>query len=632
MRRFVERHTPGLCYGLLGLGIVAFALYFSLYQLQAHAALWTGVDLTNVSQTLWNTLHGRFMRSTVYPPTGEYVADFSDRVTVSRLGTHVQSFFLALLLPYGLCECLDILMVLMCLALALGAVPAYRLALRRFDSPWAALAVAWLYLLLPAVQTNAAWDVHGTSFLPPLLLAGLDAAERGKRAWWWLWILLAMGCREDVPFLAGWAMLWLAPREERRTAVAMFGVGLLWSVLSFFVIIPHFGGGGSPFLAFFFPPGTSITLEGIVQALRDPQYWGAQVAHFLEYNLLLGLPFLFLYYLHWPALLAMAPLLVLNGLSWNQAARLPFFSHYSAPIVAWAWVGTVAGVVSLARFLRRRRPRLEWRALIVVALLMTVLLVGWMQGYLPYSRITVWPRAVRMRREIAPILADIPDEAVLSANIHLAPQLARRPTLRFFPDTRDADWLALDVWNWADPYGPAIPVWETILADAGWEMVAARDGVLVLRRGNGPPQDVAAAFVPQSASALPELEVSFGAEWRLTGAEVFPLPLGHFVLCTDWVGTPPASPVAPGLRLTSDATPQPLDSHRLLPSLYQTAGVIRDCTQLSGAVPGSDVKIWLSLADATGEPLSAVVREASQDWEGHVDVVGTDVRLEVPAW
>ena len=32
-----------------------------------------------------------------------------------------------------------------------------------------ALMLAWVYLLLPAVQTNAAWDVHGASFLPPLL-------------------------------------------------------------------------------------------------------------------------------------------------------------------------------------------------------------------------------------------------------------------------------------------------------------------------------------------------------------------------------------------------------------------------------------------------------------------------------
>lgn len=627
--RLLRSHQEALTRGLLALGILLFAVYFSLYQIQAHRALWTGVDLTNLEQTLWNTLHGNFMRSTYFPAAAERggEVDFTTRKTESRLGTHVQPFFLVLMFPYALFPSAELLMVLLSLALGLGALPIFTLARRRLTSSWLALIAAWLYLLWPAVQTNAAWEVHGVSFLPPLLLAALDAAERGKQRWWWLWVLLAMGCREDIPFLVGWAMLWLAPREQRRTAIAMFGVGLLWSLLSFFIIIPHYGGGGSPFLSFFFPPGTPVDVTGIMQTLQDPQYWLKQAEHFLEYNLFLGLPLLFLYCLHLPSLLAMVPLLVLNGLGWHQAVRLPFFSHYSAPIVPWALVGAIEGARSLARWLHRRRPNFRARELIWTALLLTVILVNVMQGYLPFSLPAAWPRPLRALSVVTSVLNEVPDEAALSTSMHLAPHLARRSMLRVFPDLRDAEWLVLDVWNWADPYGPAVPVWREVLTDPTWEMVAAKDGVLVLRRGDGPPRDVGAAFVPQGADALRKLEVRFGNAWRLTGADIFPLPWGHFVLCTDWQSADEAPAMRPAVRLAADAESQTLRSYTLLPEIYATSGKFRDCTHLLAPAVGVDVTIGLVLYGVD----DIIVVEAGE-WEEQVWLEDAVLYLENPAW
>lgn len=621
-----------ICRYLLVVSILAFALYFSLYQIQAHRALWTGVDLTNLVQPIWNTLHGRFLRSTVYNPTGEYTVDYDGRVTESRLASHVQPLQLVLMLPYLVVPRAETLFVLLSTVVAWGAVPMYHIARRRLASPWLALLAAWIYLLWPAVQTNAAWEVHGVSFLPPFLLAALDAAERKQHGWWWFWMLLAMSCREDIPFLAGWAMLWLAPQEERSTALTMFGVGLGWSMLSFFVIIPYFGGEGSPFIAYFFPPGTDLTLSGIGNLVVRPQFWLVQMLHFIEYNVRLGLPLLFFYCLHRPSLLAMAPLLVLNGFGWHQAVRLPFFSHYSAPVVPWALVGTVEGAQILTRWLRRRRPGLKGRELIWSALLLTITLVSVVQGYLPFSRSAVWPRPLRSLTVVTSILEVVPGSAQLSANMHLAPHLARRETLRLFPDTRDVDWMALDVWNWADPYGPAVPVWEALLVDPTWETVVAEDGIAVLRRGDGPPEDLGMAFVPGESSSLPTLETYFGTAWMLTGAEVFPLPFGHFILCTDWQGIYQGSPVVPEIRLTADGRSQPLNSYRLLPSLYETPGMFRDCTQLQVATPGSGVTLWLSMVDTTGEPLQAYVSETAQSWEDRAYIDGTALRLEIAAW
>ncbi len=193
MKASERMKSERVVYGLLALAGIAYAGYFTLFQFQMHRALWPGVDQTNMEQTLWNTLHGQFMRSTVYPPTGELVRAFDDRRTESRLATHVQPFQLLLLLPYALFPCSETLLLLLGVAVGLGAISLFRLAQRRLASPWLALAAAIVYLLLPAVQTNSGWEIHGASFLPPLMLAALDAAESGKRFWWWTWAL-PRGC------------------------------------------------------------------------------------------------------------------------------------------------------------------------------------------------------------------------------------------------------------------------------------------------------------------------------------------------------------------------------------------------------------------------------------------------------
>jgi hypothetical protein len=327
----------------------------------------------------------------------------------------------------------------------------------------------------------------------------------------------------------------------------------------------------------------------------------------------------------------MAPLLLINGFGWHQAVRLPFFSHYSAPIVPWALLGTMEGAASLARWLRRRRPGFKARRLIWTALLLTVVLVNVMQGYLPFSLPAAWPRSVRSLSVVLSALEGVPDDAPLSANMHLAPHLARREMLRLFPDTRDVDWLALDVWNWADPYGPALPVWKEVLADPTWETVVAQDGVLVLRRGSGPPQNVAAAFVSQSADSLKELQVQFGDAWHLTGVEAFPQPWGHFVLCTDWQGAGVGGSVQPMVKLAADAEPQLLRSYRLHPMLYTTSGGFRDCTYLLTPELGGDVTVWLALQQDEIGPLVPVVVEPGA-WERRVEREDATLRLEIPAW
>ena len=89
---------------------------------------------------------------------------------------------------------------------------------------------------------------------------------------------------------------------------------------------------------------------------------------------------------------------------------------------------------------------------------------------------------VSRRLEILVALEHIPSQATVSASPHLAAHLARRPTIRFFPDLRDAEWIAVDVEKGWDPYGGRRATLDTVQNDEGWEQVASGDGWVIFRR------------------------------------------------------------------------------------------------------------------------------------------------------
>ena len=478
----ISKHERGV-YGLLALAVVIYGLYFSLYQIQRHRAFETDVDLTNMEQVIWNTLHGRFMRATTYPTdTGRTITDFSKRVTENRLADHVQPILLLLALPYALVPRPETLLVVMSVAVGLGAIPVFRLAKRRLHTEGWALAFAVGYLLLPVVETNSGWDVHGMSFVPPLLLASLDAAEQGKRGWWWFWALLAMGCREDMPFLVGWAMFWMAPKAQRRNATLMLGWGTLWSILNFLVIIPSFGNEGSPYLVRFLPYGTPLTRQGVTNLLGQWQFWQVEVTKLLLYGLRLGFPFLFLCFLNWPALLAMAPTFILNGLNWFEPVIFPNRFHYAAPLVPWALIGALEGFLFLEDRLKKWKPSVNWRNVVGEALMVSMVAAHLVNGYTPLNHNFVWPRQTTRDAQLIAALEHISSQVTVSASPHLAAHLARRPNIRFFPDLRDAKWIAVDVEKGWDPYGGWRATLDTVRNDEDWEQVASGDGWVILRK------------------------------------------------------------------------------------------------------------------------------------------------------
>jgi uncharacterized membrane protein len=97
-----------------------FALTFGLMSLQRLLSFsMAGYDLTNMSQAMWNTAHGRpFVFTFAYPIT-------------HRLGVHIEPIFLLIAPLYRIFPRPETSLVLQAVIVASGALPAYWLAQAR---------------------------------------------------------------------------------------------------------------------------------------------------------------------------------------------------------------------------------------------------------------------------------------------------------------------------------------------------------------------------------------------------------------------------------------------------------------------------------------------------------------------
>jgi uncharacterized membrane protein len=624
----VQTGGEKIAISILTLLVMAYIVYFSAYQIHRQNAFETNLDTLSVEQPLWNTLHGQFMRTTYYPITGAPVTNFNDRKTDTLFGDHVQPGLLILLLPYAILPRTETLMVILSICVGLGAIPMYRIAKRRLASPWLAMLFACGYLLLPALETNTGWDIHGANFLPPLLLTALDAAETGHIKLWWGAALLAMFLREDFPIFIGWAMVWMAPGKLRKQAWAMFGIGLAFSLASFLLVIPYFGGGGTPYLVRFFPRGTSLTVQGVWSVVSQASFWKNNLIKLMVYNARLGFPLLFLYFASGPTLLAVFPMILANGLSWYTYNLSPEVFHYSAPLIPWVMVGAVDGFKAVASLLRQRRPQLNWVGVLGVALGTSILTAHFMSGYTPLSRAFVWPEQSDRQSIAEKMISLVPADAPVSVELHLAGHFSRYKTVRIFPDVRDAQWIMLDVWNgnfslYLNPEDTQ-HLWDGIRFDPTWETVSAQDGLILLKKGIGPPEKISDTY-RVTGGVKPEMKVQFGEkkEADLVAISRSYPSRSEVVLCTDWDLTQAGAEGYPRLQFRSDEnilTDAPGSRFRLSPGAVDRPGNYRFCSRQDADALAGQRALVLSLETKDPNVAQAAIVEAGK-WAPYLKVI-----------
>ena len=229
--RLLNRARPTLSPELILvlLGAVGYTVWMSYYTILNHRHFVTmAFDLGSYNNMFYNTLHGHPFRSTAVLRNGP---------NWSMLGHHAEFTMFAFLPLYALYQKSEMLLILQAAALGTGAIPIYRLAARRIPRTMA-LILAFAYLLYAPMHQANFYDVHFQPFGVAFILWGLDFLDARRLVLFWLFFVLALGCREDVSigFVVVGVYLILAGQRPRTGALLCVLSGAYFVTMKFFVM------------------------------------------------------------------------------------------------------------------------------------------------------------------------------------------------------------------------------------------------------------------------------------------------------------------------------------------------------------------------------------------------------------
>ena len=484
------RPIGGLVARLAYVLVVLYALTFGYLSIQEHEAFSThAFDLGNMDQAVWNTYHGRWLEFTNMPG-----------LTI-RLAAHVEPILLLVAPLYGLASDPRLLLVLQTLVIALGGLPAFWLARHELKSSLAGLVFASAYLLAPALEVANLSDFHAVAFSSALLLYAIYFLRRDRYLPFFLFAVLAMSTKEQVPLivlLMGISLVLV--RGAWGWGLATAGTALLWFLVAVGVVIPHFNPtGASPYLSRYDHLGGGVR-EILFSFVSRPQ---EMLAHVLEpakldYLRSLLAPVSYLSLLSPTFLVFALPDFAINLLS-GYADMFTGKAHYGSTLVPLVIASAIIGARNLAGLAAWLHPRLfAPTALLVTLVVLAASLTGYVRDvYLPLS--DRLPQVTAHHRLAPEVMALIPRDASLVTSSTLNPHLSQRRQISLFPDVRDAEYAFLDVTS--TPYPIDVPEvrWRVrvmLEERKEWALVAARDGYLLLRRDKSPTarRDIPDAF------------------------------------------------------------------------------------------------------------------------------------------
>jgi len=464
------------------------------------------LDLGNMTQAIWSATQGQpLLYST------------AQGASASRLSGHVEAVYFLLAPLYALWPDPRLLLVVQAALFALGTLPVYRLALRRTGSRFAARGLALIYLLYPTALTSVLFDFHSDTLAMPLLLFALDALD--ARAWrrYALFVALALSCKfylaAPVAGIGVYAYLW---GGQRRAGALTIAAAAFYGAVAFLVVRPLFAGvavgaaqSSQGYLAYYF---------GRMSEIRDTL--GDRL---LSAIVVFG-PALLIAWRGWRWLLPGLPIGLAALLTTGPGGAYDFRYHHYAVVVPFIMLAAISGVglhmeraaarsatTAPARFRSRRGWRGDLGLTLLTVVLFTVLLVDtplnplfWL--HLPGQGLDQSAYGITARDGVKDrFLAErVPQAVPLAASTFLASHLANRSTLYLvlYPDDPRAGLLpsvlpqvdlalADALFDYYVPitggYGGGLDYDRDaiglLLRDRSFGMVAARDGLLLFRRG-----------------------------------------------------------------------------------------------------------------------------------------------------
>ncbi len=270
---------------------------------------------------------------------------FSTIRGIHILGDHAAFVLYFIGLFYRIFPSVYWLFGLQSLALSLGALPAYRLALQAGLRHHVALLIAGAYLAYPAIFNANLFDFHPEVLAVPLFLAAVFSIRTGQLGMFCLCLIGILSCKAvlalNVVSIGIWLLIWECSRVQvqfqKQCQLAgwlAIAVGSLWFMVATFLIIPQFSGSGPAAVSHYSYLGSSVVEIAQSLVFRPMLVLGKVFSlDTLFYGFLLIVPLAWgLSWQRWDPLFPALPTLALNVLSSNPAYR-DLVHHYALPII-----------------------------------------------------------------------------------------------------------------------------------------------------------------------------------------------------------------------------------------------------------------------------------------------------------
>ncbi len=496
-------------------------------------------DLAFYVQALWLALRGQWQVSLLDVPL---------------MGNHAEPIVFLLTPIFAIWPHPMLFVIAQTLAFATMPFTAYRIGQRLQLEPTAALLMALATLVTPAAFSIGIHEFHPEALAAPLLLLLIEARLAERYGRYWLWFVVVLSVKENMALLLVAFCGVFAVLEWKRGRAWQFlwnvlpaGLALGWLLIYGKLISPALNAGNVDYLQLYGHLGKSPG-EIVRNFFVEPQrafgaLWTALTQGDMVWGLLL--PFLLLPLFRGRWLLIAAPLLAQHLLSFRPS-EWSLGAHYPAPFLPLFWIAA-------AEALRRLRSQTPVAAAVLIACAVAHLRFG--EARRIAAEVPMLGRLLEEREWKAQMIADIPDEAAVTAGLGFLPHLAARERLtslhhilkglktlsaEIYTPPPPADVVVIDYADtltfntvagyyhpWSHlPGGGVMPSSDRLLHDylrpVPWR-VAAKNSMTVLRRG-----------APQMGPAATERPVKIDEQTTLAGMQVTKQLPGAVQLRLTW--------------------------------------------------------------------------------------------------
>lgn len=370
-------------------------------------------DLAFYVQALWLALRGQWQVSLLNVPL---------------MGNHAEPIVFLLTPFFAICPHPLLFVAAQTLAFATMPFTAYRIGRKLGLEARAAQFMAVATLLTPAAFSIAIYEFHPEALAAPLLLLLIEARLAERYGRYWLWFLAVLSVKENMaPLLVMFCSVLGALEWKRGRAwqlawnVGPALIATAWLLIYGKFISPALNAGNVDYLQLYGHLGSSpgdiigkffTEPQRVLTALRTALTQGNMIWALLLP--LLGLPLL---RPRW--LLIGAPLLAQHLLSYRYS-EWSLGAHYPAPFLPLVWIAAAEG-------LRRFRRQTLIAGLVLVACIAAHFRFG--EARAVVRQIPAFTTILEEREWKAQMIADIPDDASVTAGLGFLPHLAKREHL-----------------------------------------------------------------------------------------------------------------------------------------------------------------------------------------------------------